>query len=55
MALGAERIRVIAMVMRGALLQTLIGLAIGIPAALFCVRYVEAQLYQVRASICVSC
>jgi biopolymer transport protein ExbB/TolQ len=55
MALGAERIRVIATVICGALLQTLIGLAIGIPAALFCVRYVEAQLYQVRASICVSC
>jgi macrolide transport system ATP-binding/permease protein len=48
MALGAERIRVVAMVMRGALLQTLAGLAIGIPAALFCVRYVEAQLYEVK-------
>jgi macrolide transport system ATP-binding/permease protein len=48
MALGAERSRVIAMVMRGAMLQTILGLAIGIPAALFCVRYVEAQLYQIR-------
>jgi macrolide transport system ATP-binding/permease protein len=48
MALGAERVRVVAMVVRGALLQTLVGLAIGIPAALFCVRYVETQLYEVK-------
>jgi predicted permease len=48
MALGAERLRVIAMVMRGAVIQTAIGLAIGIPAAFFCVRYVEAQLYDVK-------
>ena len=33
MALGAERLRVIAMVMRGAIIQTAIGLAIGIPTA----------------------
>jgi predicted permease len=48
MALGAERLRVIAMVMRGAMIQTVLGLAIGIPAALFCVRYVEAQLYEIK-------
>jgi predicted permease len=48
MALGAERLRVIAMVMRGAMIQTVLGLAIGIPAALFCVRYVEAQLYETK-------
>jgi len=48
MALGAERLRVIAMVMRGAILQTVLGLAIGIPAALFCVRFIEAQLYETK-------
>jgi ABC-type antimicrobial peptide transport system permease subunit len=48
MALGAERLRVIAMVMRGAMIQTVLGLLIGIPAALFCVRYVEAQLYEIK-------
>ena len=48
MALGAERAAVTAMVMRGAALQTAIGLAIGIPAALLCARFVESQLYEVK-------
>jgi macrolide transport system ATP-binding/permease protein len=47
MALGAERGSVVAMVMRGALTQTLLGLAIGIPVALECVRFVKAQLYEI--------
>jgi predicted permease len=47
MALGAERSGVIAMVMRGAMMQTLLGLAIGIPVALVCVRFVKAQLYEI--------
>ena len=47
MALGAKRGRVIAMVMRGALLQGFLGLAIGIPVALLCVRFVKAQLYDI--------
>ena len=47
MALGADRAGVVGMVMRGALLQTGIGLAIGIPTALLCVRFVKSQLYQV--------
>jgi macrolide transport system ATP-binding/permease protein len=47
MALGAARSRVIGMVMRGAMLQTIIGLAIGIPVAIFCVRYVKSQLYEI--------
>jgi hypothetical protein len=38
---GAERRGVIAMVMRGAVVQILIGLAIGIPVALLCVRFVK--------------
>ena len=46
MALGAERNRVIAMVMRGAMLQALLGLLIGVPVAMFCVRYVKSQLYE---------
>jgi predicted permease len=49
MALGAQRSRVIGMVMRGAMLQALIGLAIGIPIAIFCVRYVKSQLYDINS------
>ncbi len=45
MALGANRKEVVAMVMRGAILQTAIGLAIGIPIALLCTRYIKSQLY----------
>ena len=50
MALGAERRGVIALVMRGAVVQILIGLAIGIPAALVCVRFVKAQLYEITSA-----
>ena len=49
MALGAERGRVTAMVMRGALLQAGIGLAIGIPIALLSVRWVKTQLYDITS------
>jgi macrolide transport system ATP-binding/permease protein len=49
MALGAERPTVIAMVMRGAMIQAAIGLAIGIPVALSCARYIESQLYAVKS------
>ena len=46
-ALGANRSSVVGMIMRGAMLQTAIGLAaIGIPVAWFCVRYIESQLYE---------
>ena len=47
MALGAERGKVALMVVRGALLQAVIGLAIGIPVAFVCVRFVKSQLYEV--------
>jgi macrolide transport system ATP-binding/permease protein len=47
MALGAGRGGVIGMVMRGAILQAGIGLAIGVPAALLCARFLESQLYNV--------
>jgi ABC-type antimicrobial peptide transport system permease subunit len=46
MALRAERGGVIAMVMRGAVIQTVLGLTIEIPVALLCVRFVKA-LYEV--------
>jgi ABC-type antimicrobial peptide transport system permease subunit len=38
------------MVMRGAMLQTLIGLALGVPAALLCVRFVKDLLYEVSGA-----
>jgi macrolide transport system ATP-binding/permease protein len=47
MALGAERGSVVAMIMRGASIQTVLGLAIGVPVALLCVRFVKAQLYEI--------
>ena len=47
MALGAERSSVITIVMRGALLQAGLGLAIGIPVARLCVRFVKSQLYEI--------
>jgi macrolide transport system ATP-binding/permease protein len=49
MALGAARSHVIGTVMRAAMLQTVIGLAIGIPVAIFCVRYVKSQLYEISS------
>jgi macrolide transport system ATP-binding/permease protein len=48
MALGAERGSVVAMVMRGAMMQTLLGLGLGIPVAFVCVRFVKAQLYEIN-------
>jgi ABC-type antimicrobial peptide transport system permease subunit len=47
-ALGADRVSVIMMVLRGAFLQILIGLAIGIPASIGCARLIASQLYQVK-------
>ena len=49
MALGAERMRVIGMVMRGAMMQAVIGLLIGAPIAALCVRYVKSQLYEITS------
>ena len=49
MALGAARSRVIGTVMHGAMLQAAAGLAIGIPVAIFCVRYVKSQLYEITS------
>ncbi len=47
MALGATRSSVVAMVMRGALWQILLGLVLGIPAALVAGSLMASQLYQV--------
>ncbi len=47
MALGSTRSGVVALVMRGALWQIAIGLALGIPAALVAGYFMASQLYQV--------
>jgi predicted permease len=48
-ALGANRQDVVKLVLRGAFLQILIGLAIGIPISIGCGRLIAAQLYQVKS------
>jgi predicted permease len=48
MALGANRNNVIRLVLRGAFLQIMIGLALGIPISIGCSRLIAAQLYQVK-------
>jgi predicted permease len=48
MALGADRGRVIQMVLKGAFLQVGIGLALGIPAAIGAGWLIASQLYGVR-------
>jgi ABC-type antimicrobial peptide transport system permease subunit len=49
MALGATRSSVVSMVLRGAFLQVVVGLALGIPAALFAGHLMASQLYGVGA------
>ena len=49
MALGARRGRVIAMVMRGALIQAFIGLVIGVPLVILVMRYIKSQLYEITS------
>jgi predicted permease len=49
MALGATRTSVLGNVMRGALVQIVIGLVIGIPVALFAGHLMASQLYGVGA------
>jgi predicted permease len=48
MALGADRMNVVRLVLRGAFLQILIGLLIGIPISIACSKLISAQLYQVK-------
>jgi len=50
MALGAERGGVVAMILRGAVIQAALGLAIGIPVAMLSVRFVKAQLYEITSA-----
>jgi len=49
MALGANRSNVVRLVLRGAFMQILIGLMIGIPVSIACGRLIAAQLYQVKS------
>ncbi len=48
MALGATRSSVVAMVMQSALSQILIGLGLGIPAALLAGHFMSSQLFEVH-------
>jgi ABC-type antimicrobial peptide transport system permease subunit len=47
MALGADRSTVMSMILRSATNQTALGLLLGIPVALLCVRFVKSQLYEI--------
>jgi predicted permease len=47
-ALGANRTSVVEMVLKGAFVQILIGLVIGVPASIGCARLIAAKLYQVK-------
>ena len=49
MALGAPRMHVIAMVIRGVITQTLIALLIGAPIAMACVQLLRSQLYEITS------
>jgi len=49
MALGATRQSVVSMVMRGAMMQILIGLVLGIPAALYAGYLMKVMLYGVAS------
>ncbi len=48
MALGSDRIGILALILRGAVTQTLIGLAFGIPCALLVGHLLQSQLFGVR-------
>jgi len=49
MALGANRMNIVAMVLRGAFLQVAVGLAIGIPLAITAGHFMASKLFQVRS------
>jgi predicted permease len=49
MAIGASRGNVLALVLRGALLQLVVGLAVGVPVALVGVRVLASQLFGLKS------
>jgi putative ABC transport system permease protein len=50
MALGAQRKRVVALVLRGARKSLVIGLAVGLPVAMVASRWVESMLFGLKPS-----
>jgi len=48
MALGAERVAVIGMVLRETAILIAIGLAAGVPASLVCARFIESKLFGLK-------
>ena len=48
MALGADRLAVLKLVLKGAFLQVILGLAIGIPATIFGGRALSSQLFGIK-------
>jgi ABC-type antimicrobial peptide transport system permease subunit len=48
MALGAQRNRMAALVMRGTLVQVVLGLAAGVPISLLGAHWIQSQLYAVK-------
>jgi predicted permease len=49
MALGAQRNRMATLVMRGALVQVVLGLAAGVPISLLGAHWIQSQLYAVKS------
>jgi predicted permease len=49
MALGANRLNIVALVLRGAFLQVALGLLIGIPLAIMAGHFMASKLFQVRS------
>ncbi len=48
MALGSDRRGILLLILRGAMVQTLVGLAIGVPAALLAGHFLQSQLFGVK-------
>lgn len=48
MALGAARTQVIAMILRQAMAQVALGLLIGVPTSMLCVRFIKSQLFDMN-------